>query len=268
MSSKEGNAPYDIKGKVTLVGAGPGAPDLITLRGQLALVKADVIIYDDLANAELLTVCRADAVKIYVGKRAGRHYMPQEEIGAILVREALPGRKVVRLKGGDPLVFGRGGEEAELLTKAGIDFEIVPGVTAASAAGAMAGIPLTQRGVASAVVFVTGHECRDKSPEAEVDWAALARTRATLCIYMGARRLSAIAAALIQGGLSGDTPMAVVTNASLANEAVSVGVLDDAELLASAAVGQPALIIVGEVVRLREILAEAREGSFQSADRL
>jgi len=241
-----------------LVGAGPGAADLITVRGQRALAEADVVVYDDLANADLLDFCPVRATRIYVGKRAGRHYTPQEEIGAILVREARLDRQVVRLKGGDPLVFGRAGEEAQVLAEAGIPFEIVPGVTAASAAGAVAGIPLTQRGQASAVVFVTGHECRDKPDEAAVDWQALARTRATLCIYMGVRRLPVIVKELRAGGLSGATPVAVVTHATLPQQTVQTGDLDSAATLVAALAGQPALIIVGEVVRLAEVLSQAR----------
>ena len=261
MASKELNEPYDRvvpSGRVTLVGAGPGAVDLITVRGQRALADADVIVYDDLANAELLTFCRADAVKIHVGKRAGCHSTAQAEIGAILVREARKDRHVVRLKGGDPLVFGRGGEEGLVLAEAGIPFEIIPGVTAAVAAGAVAGIPLTHRGYASAVVFVTGHECGGKSGDVAVDWAALARTRATLCIYMGVRRLGGIAAELRAGGLADTTPVAVIANATLPQQTVQVGDLNSAEALAAAVQGQPALIIVGEVVRLAEILAQAR----------
>lgn len=262
MSSKAGNANYDSlpeTGRVWLVGAGPGAADLITLRGIKLLQQADSVIYDDLANAEFLDYCPKSTEKIYVGKRAGRHYIPQPEIDEIIVREARAGRKVVRLKGGDPLVFGRVGEEAQALAEAGIPFEIVPGVTAASAAGAASMIPLTQRGAASAVVFVTGHECRDKSPETAVDWAALARTHATLCIYMGTRRLTQIAAELRAGGLERETPMAVVANASLPTQTVTIGTLDEAERLAAAVAGQPALVIVGEVVRLADVVAEARE---------
>ncbi len=257
MSSKELTDAYDAVGKVTLVGAGPGAVDLITLRGQKALAEADAVIYDDLANIELLEFCPPEATRIYVGKRAGRRCTSQVEIGEILVREARQNRHVVRLKGGDPLIFGRGGEEAQVLVEAGIPFEIVPGVTSAAAAGAVAGVPLTQRGYASAVVFVTGHECRGKSPETAVDWAALARTRATLCIYMGSRRLGAIASELVAGGMSGDTPLAVVTEATLPTQAVHLATLDSAEDLAATLVGKPALIIVGAVVNLAEILSQA-----------
>ena len=263
MASKEPNGPYDrvvTTGRVTLVGAGPGAVDLITLRGRRALEAADVVVYDDLANADLLDFCPPTAGRIYVGKRAGRHCAAQETIGAILVREARQDRRVVRLKGGDPLVFGRGGEEEQVLAEAGIPFEIVPGVTAALAAGAVAGIPLTHRRHASAVVFVTGHECGEKSRETSVDWRALARTRATLCIYMGVRRLAEIAAELREGGLLGSTPVAVVANATLPDQSVQVGDLDSAEALAAAVQGRPALIIVGEVVRFAEILDQARTG--------
>jgi uroporphyrin-III C-methyltransferase len=261
MASKELNTGYDkgvTAGRVTLVGAGPGAVDLITVRGQKALTTADVVVYDDLANAALLEICPTGIEKIYVGKRAGRHGATQAEIGAILVREASKNRHVVRLKGGDPLIFGRGGEEEQVLVEAGISFEVVPGVTAAVAAGAVAGIPLTHRLHASAVVFVTGHECSGKPGDAAVDWQALARTRATLCIYMGVRRLGGIAAELRAGGLLGSTPVAVVANATLPNQSVQIGDLDAAETLVATVQGQPALIIVGEVVRLAEILVQAR----------
>jgi uroporphyrin-III C-methyltransferase len=245
-------------GRVTLVGAGPGAADLLTLRGQALLSKADVVIYDDLVNQELLNHCPATAPRIYVGKRAGMHCMPQEQIGEILVREARKNLQVVRLKGGDPLVFGRGGEEMQALTAAGIPYDIVPGVTAAVAAGAAAGIPLTFRGAASAVVFVTGHECANKSDQTAVDWAALARTGATLCIYMGVRRLPEIARALAEGGLAGDTPLAVVANATLPQQQVHVATLGAAETLSEQLRGQPALIIVGDVVRWQELSQTAQ----------
>ena len=245
-------------GRVTLVGAGPGAADLLTIRGQVALSKADVVIYDDLVNQELLAHCPVEAPRIYVGKRAGQHCMPQEQIGEILVREARKNQHVVRLKGGDPLIFGRGGEEMLALTAAGISYEIVPGVTAAVAAGAAAAIPLTYRGAASAVIFVTGHECANKREQTSVDWAALARTGATLCIYMGVRRLPEIARALGAGGLSGDTPLAVVANATLPQQQVHIATLGSAESLSEQLCGQPALIIVGDVVRWQELSAAAQ----------
>jgi len=250
---------YDRKppvGRVTLVGAGPGAADLLTLRGQRVLADADVVVYDDLVNTELLDFCRADAIRIYVGKRAGQHCLRQAQIGALLVQEARGHRHVVRLKGGDPLVFGRGGEELADLAAAGIPCEIVPGVTAAVAAGAMTGIPLTVRGTAGAVVFVTGHECAGKS-DGTVDWAALARTGATLCVYMGVRRLPEIARALRAGGLAPTTPVAVVANATLPGQRVHFATLDTAEPLSALLHGQPALIIVGEVVRWAEVTRAA-----------
>lgn len=253
--SKARNDDYDRQpagGRVTLVGAGPGAADLLTLRGQRVLAEADVVIYDDLVNGELLEFCRADAIRIYVGKRAGQHCLPQAQIGALLVQEARTNRHVVRLKGGDPLVFGRGGEELAALTAEGIPYEVVPGVTAAVAAGAMTGIPLTLRGTAGAVVFVTGHECAGKS-DGTVDWAALARTGATLCIYMGVRRLPEIARALRDGGLAATTPVAVVANATLPEQSVHLATLGSAEPLSAVLHGQPALIIVGEVVRWAEV---------------
>lgn len=240
-------------GRVTLVGAGPGAADLLTIRGQRALSESDVVVYDDLVNQELLDFCPLEVERIYVGKRAGQHCMAQEEISAILVQEAGLNRHVVRLKGGDPLIFGRGGEEIRALAEAGIPYEIVPGVTAAVAAGAMAGIPLTVRGEASAVVFVTGHECAKQAGEAGVDWAALAKTGATLCIYMGVRRLPEIARALREGGLTADTPLAVVAHATLPQQTVHVGTLASADELSTTLRGQPALIIVGEVVRWAEL---------------
>ena len=259
MASKEPNEAYDRPaGRVTLVGAGPGAVDLITLRGQKALKEADVVIYDDLANVALLEFCPAGTDRIYVGKRAGKHGAIQAEISAVLVSEAQRGRRVVRLKGGDPLIFGRGGEEERVLAEAGIPFDIVPGVTAATAAGAMTGIPLTHRQHASAVVFVTGHECSGKPGDAVVDWQALARTRATLCIYMGVRRAGVIAAELRAGGLRGGTPVAVIANATLPNQSVQIGDLDSVDTLTAALEGQPALIIVGEVVRLAEIVEQAK----------
>jgi uroporphyrin-III C-methyltransferase len=259
--SKAGNSNYDRPagtGRVTLVGAGPGAADLLTLRGQHVLSEADTVIYDDLVNRDILKWCRPDTTQIYVGKRAGQRCMQQQQIGELLVREALLSQHVVRLKGGDPLVFGRGGEEMAALAEAGIPFDIVPGVTAAVAAGAAAGVPLTLRGTASAVIFVTGHECADKQKGA-IDWAALARTGATLCIYMGARRLPEIARALSEGGLAGSTPVAVVANATLPQQSVHQATLETAESLSFILHGQPALIIVGEVVRWAE-LSQAASG--------
>lgn len=255
--SKEQKFNYDEeakKGHVTLVGAGPGAVDLLTIRGQRVLQRAEVVVYDDLANAELLDICPAAAKRIYVGKRAGVHCMLQAQISKILVEEAQKGQQVVRLKGGDPLVFARGGEEMETLAKAGITFDIVPGVTSAIAAGASTGIPLTHRDHASAVVFVTGYECAGKSARPnQVNWAALAKTGATLCIYMGVRRLPDISEALQNGGLADTTPVAIVSNATLEEQSVHVTTLGEAPIFSESLRSKPSLIIVGEVVRWAEL---------------
>ncbi|HVU22877.1 MAG TPA: uroporphyrinogen-III C-methyltransferase [Opitutus sp.] len=237
---------------VLLVGAGPGAADLITVRGAKALGDAEVVLYDDLANAELLGLCPAGAEKIYVGKRAGAHSVSQDEINRLLVEKARSGRRVVRLKGGDPMFFGRTAEEIEALATAGFGFEIVPGVTAGSAAGAAAGIPLTQRGVTSATVFVAGHACADRNG-APTDWKALAALRATLCVYMGTKRFGIIARELIAGGLPETTPVAVVAGATLTNQSLRVGTLADGEALVGNLQGRPAMIVIGEVVKWSEL---------------
>lgn len=246
------------RGRVTLVGAGPGAADLITVRGMRALAVAECVLYDDLANAELLKYCSPECEKVYVGKRLGSHSATQEWISQLLVEKALGGRRVVRLKGGDPMVFGRVGEELQALVEAGIEWEIVPGVTAASAAGAMTGIPLTQRGVTSTMVTVTGHPCGGKS-STPVDWKALAALKATLCIYMGTRRFAEIANELIAGGLSPDTGVAVISSATLSSQTVRIGTLGDGATLTAQLERNPALILVGEVVRWSEVIRATSE---------
>lgn len=248
---------------VRLVGSGPGAADLITVRGAKALQNAEVVLYDDLANTELLALCPGDCERIYVGKRAGAHSASQEKICELLVEKALSGQRVVRLKGGDPMVFGRAGEELQALTDAGIEFEIVPGVTAAAAAGAVSGIPLTQRGITSTMVFVTGHDCADRGTP--VNWHALAALRATLCIYMGTRRFGAIADALIAGGLPRETSVAVVAGATLSSQDIRIGVLADRDALTNDPERRPALIIVGEVVRWSELAVAAKQLATSSA---
>lgn len=241
---------------VRLVGAGPGAADLITLRGARALEEAEVVLYDDLANSDLLGICADSAEKIYVGKRAGMHSASQAEISRLLIEKARTGKRVVRLKGGDPMFFGRTAEELEALATAGFEFEIVPGVTSAAAAGAAAGIPLTQRGVSSMTVFVAGQPCADRSG-ARVDWRALAGLRATLCIYMGARRFSEIARELRAGGLPETTPVALVAGATLTSQSVRIGSLAKGDELTADLQGRPAMIIVGEVVRWSELATAA-----------
>lgn len=244
MFSPEGAA--QTAGYVWLVGAGPGAADLVTLRGLRALEAAEVVIHDDLANRELLENCAPGTELIHVGKRGGRHSVAQEEINALLVNRARQGRRVVRLKGGDPGVFGRLGEELAALRAAGVPAEIVPGVTAACAAAAAAGISLTQRGLASAAVLATGHECAPKAGPA-LDWEALAQPGATLCVYMGTRSLGALAERLVAAGHAADTPLLVISNASLPAQVIRAGTLATAAELAAAALGTPSLVVIGEV---------------------
>lgn len=242
------------RGFVWLVGAGPGAPDLITLRGLERLRAAEAVVCDELVNQELLKYCSPQCEHHFVGKRAGSHSASQPEINALLVKLGGEGKKVVRLKGGDPMIFGRAGEEIEALRSAGIGFEIVPGVTAATAASAMAALPLTHRDYSSAVVFVTGHQCAANTDA--LDWGALAKLRATLCFYMGVRRLPEIAKNLIVHGMAAEMPLALVSEATLPNQKIVLGTLAEAEKFAAAQIGQPALVIIGEVVRLADFPAK------------
>ncbi|MBM4018286.1 MAG: uroporphyrinogen-III C-methyltransferase [Planctomycetes bacterium] len=239
------------RGKAYLVGAGPGDPGLLTLRGRDVLGLADVVVYDALIPARVLGYAPSAAERIYVGKRAAAHALPQEDINRLLVEQALAGRTVVRLKGGDPFVFGRGGEEALALAEAGIEFEIVPGVTAAIAAAAYAGIPVTHREMASAVGLVTGHEADDK-PGSALDWGALARWKGTLVFYMGAANLAVISRNLEAHGAAGDTPAAVIHWGTTPRQKVVAAALRDLPAAAAeAGVRPPAVILVGEVARLR-----------------
>ena len=241
-------------GFVWLVGAGPGAPDLITLRGLRFLQTAEAVVFDELVNRELLAHCPAGCELHAVGKRAGCPSATQPEINALLVALGAAGRKVVRLKGGDPLIFGRLGEEIEALRAAGIPFEIVPGVTAATAAGAAAEIPLTHRDHSSAVIFITGHQCAANT--SALDWGALAKLRATLCFYMGVRRLPEIARNLLGHDMPADMPVAVISEATRPTQKILIGTLRDVEKLSAGLAGQPALIVIGEVVRLSSFAAE------------
>ena len=234
------------QGYVWLVGAGPGAADLITVRGLKVLQAAEVVLHDDLAGRDLLDLCAPGAEFIYVGKRVGCHSAPQEDINSLLVQHARRGKRVVRLKGGDPSIFGRMGEELHALRAAGIPFEIVPGVTAACAAAAAAGISLTQRGVASAAVLATGHECANKAMP-PLDWEALAQPGTTLCVYMGTRSLPALAQRLVANGHSPDTPLLIISNASRPDQVIRGGTLDSAAELADDAQGTPSLVVIGEV---------------------
>jgi uroporphyrin-III C-methyltransferase len=241
-------------GKVTIVGAGPGAHDLITVRGLAAVREADVVCYDALVSPSLLDQAPPGAERIYVGKRCGQHSIKQEEINRTIVEKARRGKTVVRLKGGDPLFFGRGGEEALACAEAGVEFEIVPGVCSATGAGSHAGIPLTYRGLSSSVAFVTAHGARSgQSPD--LDWIRLATHVDTLVIYMGATWLGKIAAALIDAGVPGSRPAAVVSKATESSQVTVRGtVATIASRAAKAHVPTPALIVIGEVVRLSEVL--------------
>jgi uroporphyrin-III C-methyltransferase len=237
------------EGFVSLVGAGPGDPELLTLRALRVMQRASVVLYDHLVSSALVDLARRDAERIYVGKEQDRHALPQREINALMVRLAREGKRVVRLKGGDPFMFGRGGEETEALIEHGIAFEVVPGITAAAGAAAYAGIPLTHRDYAQSCLFVTGHL---KNGSADLDWPALVRPRQTLVVYMGVGALAQICGGLIAHGMSPAMPAALVENATLDAQRVIEGTL--ASLPQDAAmegVKPPALLIVGEVVRLR-----------------
>ena len=247
-------APHGV-GRVALVGAGPGDPGLITVKGRDLLAEADVVVYDRLAHPDLLDLAPDGAERIFIGKAHGRHVLEQEELNHLLVFLASQGKRVVRLKGGDPFVYGRGGEEAEALHDAGIPFEIVPGVTSAVAAPAYAGVPITDRRYASSVAFVTGH-LDPEAPDNPVDWAGLARSVDTLVIFMGLRQAGAIASALVGAGRSSDTPVAVIEWGTYEKQRSLVSSLDRlADDLAEVEFGSPSIIVVGEVVRLRKKLA-------------
>lgn len=239
---------------VYLIGAGPGDPGLITVRGLKLIQHAEVVIYDRLVHPDIVQEAPADALRIYVGKETGLHYVPQEQINALLVTHAQQGRRVVRLKGGDPFVFGRGGEEAKALVDAGIPFEIVPGVSSAIAVPAYAGIPVTHRKVATSFAVVTGHEEGGKDI-ASRDWAALATTVDTLVILMGVKGLSKIVDQLLAHGRSPETPVAMIHWGTTSEQQTVTGTLADIIAKATAAGLEPPVVtVIGEVVALREQL--------------
>jgi uroporphyrin-III C-methyltransferase len=240
-----------VSGIVYLVGAGPGDPDLMTVRGLRCLRRADAVVYDRLVSEEILAEAPPGAEKIYVGKEPGDCLWRQEEINALLISLAREGRAVVRLKGGDPFIFGRGAEEALACRAAGVPCEVVPGVTSAVSVPALAGIPLTHRGVAGGFAVVTGH-CMGSD---RLDWAALARLD-TLVVLMGLARLTEITDLLQRHGRAPETPAAVISRGTLPDERVVVGTLADiAARAAEAGLAAPATVVIGEVVRLREQLA-------------
>jgi uroporphyrin-III C-methyltransferase len=236
-------------GRVVLVGAGPGDPELITRRGLRWLQRAEVVVYDQLVSPELLDEAPPDALLLFAGKSAGNHCMPQAVINALLVRHARAGRLVVRLKGGDAFVFGRGGEEARACLAAGVPVDVVPGVTSAVAVPAAAGIPVTHRGVASSFAVVTGHEDPDK-PGGRVDWERLASAVDTIVVLMGTAGLPEIARRLLAAGREPATPAAVICRGTTAAEEVVTGTLADIARRA-AHLTPPCTIVIGEVVRLR-----------------
>ncbi|MGZ3635338.1 MAG: uroporphyrinogen-III C-methyltransferase, partial [Syntrophales bacterium] len=241
------------KGKVYIIGAGPGDPGLFTIKGLRCLKEADVIIYDHLVNEEIIHQAKESTRLIYAGKKGGEHTLPQDEINRLLLEEARQGNVVARVKGGDPFIFGRGGEEAEILAQSGIPFEVVPGVTSAAAVPAYAGIPLTHRGHTSTVAFVTGHEDATKE-ESDVDWKSLAGI-GTVVLLMGVKNLSRITANLMAHGRQANTPAALIRWGTTENQETLTGTISDIATKAEKKrFSPPAVLVVGGVVDLRSAL--------------
>ncbi|WP_218398096.1 siroheme synthase CysG [Alteromonas lipotrueae] len=241
-----------VQGQVYLVGAGPGDPDLLTFRALRLMQKADVVVYDRLVSPQILELVRRDAEKIYVGKAKSNHSLPQDDINQLMVDEAKKGNRVVRLKGGDPFIFGRGGEEIQTLIQHGIEFQVVPGITAANGASSYAGIPLTHRDHAQSVVFATGHL---KDGTIDLNWQSLAHKNQTIVFYMGLTGLPIICEKLIENGLTPDTPIALIQSATTENQVVVTGTLSDiTQNPATSELKPPTLIIVGTVVSLHKQL--------------
>ncbi|KPC55175.1 siroheme synthase CysG [Amantichitinum ursilacus] len=241
------------RGAVYLVGAGPGNPDLLTFRALRLMQQADVVLYDNLVSPAIVDLVRRDAERIYVGKKASNHALPQQDINALLVTLAQQGKTVVRLKGGDPFIFGRGGEEIEELAQNGVPFEVVPGITSAAGASCYAGIPLTHRDHAQSVTLVTGHR---REGEIELDWPRLTNPNETVVVYMGVAQAPRLCEQLISHGRAADTPAAVVQQATLPQQRVLIGTLATLpQQIAAAQIKPPALIIIGNVVSLADKLA-------------
>jgi uroporphyrin-III C-methyltransferase len=255
LTALRGDYPVFAPGEVWLVGAGPGDPGLLTLDALAALLQADVVVHDALVDARVLALARTGAQLRFVGKRGGKPSIAQEDICTQLVACARRGLRVLRLKGGDPFVFGRGGEEMLALATAGVTFRIVPGVTAGLGGLASAGIPATMRGVNQAIILATGH---DPDEDGDIDWAALARTGQPIVLYMGLRNLDKIAQALMRGGLPPSTPAAVIASATLTDQQVIASRLDSIASEAHAAcIAAPAMVVIGEIVRTRQQLLDA-----------
>jgi len=243
------------EGKVYLVGAGPGDPGLLSVNAMKILERANVVISDRLVPKAILQLIPNGAEKIFVGKRSGKHYITQDEINEISIREARKAKVVVRLKGGDPFLFGRGGEEARALRKAGIEFEVVPGITSALAVPAYAGIPLTHREYASSVAIVTGHEDPTK-PRNRVNWEKLATSVDTIVVLMGVRTLEAIVGRLIKGGREPETGIAIIERGTTTSQRVTIGTLSDiVQKAGEMGVKAPAVIVIGDVVNLQKELS-------------
>lgn len=238
---------------VYIVGAGPGDPDLLTVKAMRLIKQADVVVYDRLVSSDILQLIPPGSTRIFVGKETGRHHMGQDEINVLLVKLATGGQSVVRLKGGDPFIFGRGSEEALYLVKHNIPFEIVPGITSASACSAYAGIPLTHRGMVSGVKFVTGH-CRSDNP-LDLDWNKLADRNTTLVVYMGLANLQQISTELIRAGLPADTPAAAIEHGTTRRQRRCIATLEQLPgEMAAYGFKAPVMIVIGRVVELAELL--------------